>query len=41
MKCKTCGKNSDSQYCFKCKPRKPLSSGKGFSKKMFNILNKT
>ena len=27
MKCKTCGKNSDSDYCFQHKPRKPLSSG--------------
>lgn len=24
MKCKTCGKNSDSDYCFQHKPRKPL-----------------
>jgi hypothetical protein len=31
MKCKTCGKNADSELCFKCKPRKPLSSGRGFS----------
>jgi hypothetical protein len=34
MKCKTCGKNANSEYCFKCKPRKPLSSGKGLSSKM-------
>ena len=27
MKCKTCGKNSDKEYCFQHKPRKPLSSG--------------
>ncbi len=33
MKCKTCGKNADSEYCFQHKPRKPLSSGKGFSNK--------
>lgn len=33
MKCKTCGKNSQSDYCFIHKPRKPLSSGKGLSKK--------
>lgn len=33
MKCKACGKNADSELCFKCKPRKPLSSGKGLSKK--------
>jgi len=32
MKCKTCGKNADSEFCFKCKPRKPLpSSGKGLT----------
>lgn len=24
MKCKTCGKNSESEYCFAHKPRKPL-----------------
>jgi hypothetical protein len=24
MKCKTCGKNSDSEYCFQHKPRKTL-----------------
>ena len=23
-KCKTCGKNCDGDYCFRCKPRKPL-----------------
>ena len=33
MKCKTCGKNSQSDYCFIHNPRKPLSSGKGLSKK--------
>jgi len=27
MKCKTCGKNADSEYCFKCKPRKGLQWG--------------
>jgi len=38
MKCKTCGKNSDSEYCFQHKVRKPLSSsGKGFSTKMSGI----
>lgn len=26
MKCKVCGKNADSEYCFKHKPRKKLSS---------------
>lgn len=25
MKCKTCGKNAESDFCFKCKPRKPIS----------------
>jgi hypothetical protein len=35
MKCKTCGKNADSEYCFAHKSRKPLpSSGKGFSSNM-------
>ena len=24
MKCLTCGKNAYSEYCFRCKPRKPL-----------------
>lgn len=36
MKCKTCGKNADSEYCFKHKPRKPLaktSSTKKLDKK--------
>jgi uncharacterized protein YvpB len=38
MKCKTCGKNADSEYCFAHKPRKPLpsSSGKGLSSKKAN-----
>lgn len=40
MKCKTCGKNSDSEYCFQHKPRKPLSSGKGLTSKMSVISNK-
>ena len=42
MKCKTCGKNADSEFCFKCKARKPLpSSGRGLtSKKMINSNNK-
>ena len=35
MKCKTCGKNCDNEFCFKCKPRKPLSSnGKGLTSRM-------
>jgi hypothetical protein len=24
LKCLTCGKNAYSEYCFRCKPRKPL-----------------
>lgn len=40
MKCKTCGKNSDGEYCFQHKARKPLSTGKGFSTKMSGISNK-
>ena len=39
MKCKTCGKNSDGEYCFQHKARKPLSTGKGFSTKMSVISN--
>ena len=31
MKCKTCGKNADSEYCFIHKSKKPLSSGKGLT----------
>jgi hypothetical protein len=34
MKCKTCGKNADSEYCFAHKSRKPLpSSGRGLTSK--------
>ena len=28
MKCKTCGKNSDGEYCFQHKPRKPFKPKK-------------
>jgi hypothetical protein len=35
MKCITCGKNAQSEYCFLHKPKKPLSSGKGLNKKSF------
>lgn len=31
-KCKTCGKNSESEYCFQHKPRKALANTKGLSK---------
>jgi hypothetical protein len=40
MKCSKCGKNADSELCFKCKPKKPLSSGKGLTRKMSVISNK-
>jgi hypothetical protein len=41
MKCKTCGKNADSEYCFAHKSRKPLpSSGRGLISKMSVISNK-
>ncbi len=40
MKCKTCGKNADSEYCFQHKSKKPLSSGKGFSSKKSSFLTK-
>ena len=29
-KCKTCGGNCDKEYCFRCKPRKPLAQRKMF-----------
>lgn len=35
MKCKTCGKNAESDYCFQHKPRKPLKT------KMLTTFNKT
>jgi len=31
MKCKTCGKNANSEYCFAHKPRKPLAKTKMMS----------
>ena len=33
MNCKICGVKAQSEYCFKHKKKKPLSSGKGFSSK--------
>jgi hypothetical protein len=36
MKCKTCGKNSESEYCFQHKPRKALAKTK-----MLTKINKT
>jgi hypothetical protein len=41
MNCKTCGKNSDSEYCFIHKARKPLpSSGRGLTSKKSSIMSK-
>ena len=37
MKCKTCGKNSESEYCFQHKPRKALAKTKGLSKVVKNV----
>ena len=33
MKCKTCGKNSDGEYCFQHKAKKPLLTGRGLTSK--------
>jgi len=30
MKCKTCGANSDGEYCFRHKPRKPMAKKSSF-----------
>ena len=38
MKCKVCGNNGESEYCFRHKPRKPLSKT---SSKLRNSLDKT
>jgi len=40
MKCKTCGKNADSEYCFAHKSRKPLPSGRGLTSKKSSIVSK-
>lgn len=32
MKCKVCGTNSESEFCFRHKPRKSLSKGEGLNK---------
>jgi hypothetical protein len=35
MKCKTCGANAESEYCFRHKPRKPLTkTSSRFAKKL-------
>jgi len=40
MKCKTCGKNSDGDYCFAHKSRKPLpSSGRGLTSRKSSLLS--
>jgi hypothetical protein len=39
MKCKTCGKNADSEYCFRCKPRRPLAQTSGFKQMVQKISN--
>jgi len=38
MKCRICGKNADSEYCFKHKPRKPLTKMSSF---LCNKLDKS
>lgn len=38
MKCKTCGKNAESEYCFRCKPRKPLAQSR-LNKSAFSADN--
>lgn len=37
--CKNCGKSADSEFCFRCKPKKPLPlSGKGSFSKMSSFF---
>lgn len=38
MKCSKCGAKALSELCFKCKPKKPLSSGKGLTKRSVKIF---
>ena len=38
MKCLTCGKNADSEYCFQHKPRKPLAQSR-LNKSAFSAGN--
>ncbi len=40
MKCTVCGRNSDSEYCFKHKPRKSLSSNRRFKKSALTTKSK-
>lgn len=39
MICNKCGAKANSELCFKCKPKKPLSSGKGLKK--LNYIGKS
>jgi len=39
MKCKTCGKSAESEYCFQHKPRKPLAKSKMSSKVVKKLDN--
>lgn len=41
MKCKTCGKNAESDFCFRCKPRKALSKMSSFYVKKLDNSRKT
>jgi 5-methylcytosine-specific restriction endonuclease McrA len=41
MKCKTCGKNAESEFCFRCKPRKPLSASQKIQKSYKRVTNDT
>lgn len=41
MKCKTCGKNAESEYCFLHKPRKALSKMSSFRVKKLDNSRKT
>lgn len=42
MKCKTCGANAESEYCFRHKPRKPLpKTSSKLSKKLDKNSEKT
>jgi len=38
MVCKTCGKKSDREYCFRHKPRKPLSQDKGLTSRSIRMF---
>jgi hypothetical protein len=40
MKCSVCGRNSESEFCFQHKARKPLPSGRGLTSKKSSLLCK-